>query len=99
MEISQLQNKLRRDKTFKCVKMSILVFFLNFRYATVKKEPITQPHVPARHRKRSSKSTKSFGTIFTDSPFPERHKRGQNNAAPSRPPRRGSSSSLIDPNK
>lgn len=75
------------------------IVYLIYRYATVKKEPVTQPHVPARHRKRSTKSVKSLGTTFTDSPFPERHKRGYNIAGPLRPPRRGSSSSLIDPNK
>lgn len=79
--------------------------FVQIRYATVKKEPPARPPAPARRRKRS---TKSLGETLQpdesrsnikDSPFPERQKRGFNVMAPLRPPRRGSSSSLIDQHK
>lgn len=73
-----------------------LVFF-TFRYATVKKEPPLRPPAPARRPKRSAKS---IGSSFKDSPFPERQQRGViGPSRPSRPPRRGSSSSLIDQHK
>lgn len=74
--------------------ISRIVELFTSRYATVKKEPPARPPAPARRRKRSSKS---LGTTFKDSPFPERQKRGV--IGPSRPPRRGSSSSLIDQHK
>lgn len=71
------------------------IFWSNCRYATVKKEPPARPPAPARRRQRSSKSL--GGQVFKDSPFPERQARGV--IAPARPPRRGSSSSLIDTHK
>lgn len=61
----------------------------------MKKEPPVRPPAPSRRRKRPSKSV--GGHTFKDSPFPERQARGV--IAPTRPPRRGSSSSLIDPHK
>ncbi|XP_031640007.1 uncharacterized protein LOC116351986 isoform X2 [Contarinia nasturtii] len=73
-------------------------------YATVKKEPPARPPAPTR-RKRSTKSlgdtlqADSSRAMFKDSPFPERQKRSFNISAPARPPRRGSSSSLIDQHK
>ncbi|XP_055321148.1 uncharacterized protein LOC129577686 isoform X2 [Sitodiplosis mosellana] len=73
-------------------------------YATVKKDPPARPPAPARRHKRSTKShggdslqPDTSRSIFKDSPFPERQKRSFN--APSRPPRRGSSSSLVDQHK
>lgn len=86
----------------------ILFFFIlcDFEnsYATVKKEPPARPPAPAR-RKRSSRSpgdtlqAENSRAAFKDSPFPERQKRSFNILPPARPPRRGSSSSLIDQHK
>lgn len=79
------------------------MIFLDFSYATVKKEPPARPP-PPRRRKRSTKSvgeaseSANIPKPFKDSPFPERQKRSFN-ASPARPPRRGSNSSLIDHHK
>lgn len=68
----------------------------------MKKEPTSCPPAPTRRRKRSTKSVgensqqETSKPIFKDSPFPERQKRGYNIISPARPPRRGSSSSLVD---
>lgn len=79
---------------------------MNCSYATVKKEPPARPPAPSRRRKRSTKSLgesnlqpESTRPAFKDSPFPERQKRGNLFGPPSRPPRRGSISSLGDQHK
>lgn len=58
----------------------------------MKKEPPARPPAPVRRQKRSAKM--SGESKIKDSPFPERAA-----LSPTRPPRRGSSSSLVDQQK
>lgn len=78
-------------------------FVQYFRYATVKKEPPQRPPPPMR-RKRSTKSlSESQSTQPTLErnivETPERPKRNYSTITPIRPPRRASSTSLIDGGK
>lgn len=72
----------------------------------MKKDTMNRPPAPARRRKRSSKSIgesnlneNNMKPNLKDSPYPERPTRNYNIIVPSRPPRRASSSSLIDNQK
>lgn len=76
------------------------------RYATVKKDS-EKPEAPIRRRKRSTKSLSVPSSTkpdpikhqFVDAAYPDRSTRTQHIFAPKRPPRRTSSSSLIEQQK
>lgn len=75
------------------------------RYATVQQNE-EKPEAPTRRRKRSTKSLSVPSNTQPDpmehqldSPYPDRPTRSNNIFAPKRPPRRASSSSLIEQQK